>query len=232
MRMIKVVIVFVGLLAFGGCKESSSTVATTSEPITETNLFPLVKGRLFVYSEYSLDTSASQKIPATVHRRVTYVKDTVAFSGKNAFLLLDSIYTPAGTTASIETTYAAVENGDLWVVFNGTWLHVFQKSSNTNIAYNAGSYTDYSQGFPISVVVEATIRSKQTVTVPAGSISAYDLELVSIINLFTPPYRIPISIYFADGYGIIQQTTPVLRNPITGQKEQGEEFVLVSENLP
>jgi hypothetical protein len=198
--------------------------------IGETGLYPFAIGRILVYSEYTLDT-LGVKVGATAHRRVTYVQDTVAHIGKAAFKLIDSVYRTNGTLDSIVTTYAAVENGDLLLEYNGAWSAVFKRSAGTNTSYFVRTYNDMSLGFAIPVTVNAKILAKEDVPTPGGSFQAYKLEMDGVITAGLSTITIPVYSWFADNYGLIKQTSPPMTNPITGGKTTGTEMIFVSKNF-
>ncbi len=219
----------VTLLAVGCNKKASSPTDSGGSPIGETNLFPLAAGHTVVYSEYALDTTSSQRVDATVHRHVTTVGAAVMHNGKNAFPVVDSVYTPAGDVASVGTTYMAVDGGDLYVEFDNAWAVLFKRSAGVGTSYFVRTYTDSSTGFKVSVDVSGLVMDKESVQTGAGTFQAYKLQLKGVVTGFGIEF--PVYFYFADGVGPIKETTPVGSNPLTGTKIPGDEMVMVSKNF-
>ncbi len=208
----------------------------TTEPaasdITETNLFPFAQGRILVYSDYTLDTTTTQKIQSTVHRETWYVQGTTTISGKTAFRVIDSVYLPTGVFSQFDTLYFAVEGTDLSVMthdFNNTWVKVFQSSAGTNSEYIAGQFTSLDIGGPVTVKV--TIFPKEAVTVTIGTVQAYRVQMKQTAILNGSVIERVTILYFADGYGLLKLNQPVQLDQISKRKEFGEEFVLVSKNF-
>lgn len=218
-----------GGLILAACGKDDNPAST--EIIPETNLFPFAPGRLAVYTEYSLDTTSSQKIASTVHRQVLYVHAAVTFAGKSAFRLIDSTYTPSGTIEDIDTTYVAVEGGDLLIYQGTSWLTVFKRSEGLNKEYEAGKTVEDTPLGPITVTVKAKIFPKETVSAPIGNTQAYKLEVKQGFGLGTISLETLQYLYVADGFGPVKFQTPVQRNPLSGVKETGLESLMVSKNF-
>jgi len=220
------------LAAFAiGCSSEDGGTNPSVTPITETDLYPFVVGRTITYSEYMLDTTTSAPIPSTAYNFTTYVQDTVTVLGKKAFALIDSVYNGPEGAVIIEPWFAAVENGDLLLEFNDAWATVFKKSAGVNATYFVRTYDDMSLGFAIPVTVNGTIYPKEQVVTPAGTYEAYKLRLEGSVSFGTFQVKIPVYSYFAPGIGLIKQTSPVFTNPLTGEKAEGEEYVMTGKNF-
>ncbi len=221
------------MLLLVGCNKNDGNPTNpgngTGTPIAETNLFPLAAGHTIVYAEYALDTTSAQRVDSTVHRHVTTVGAQVLHNGKNAFPVVDSIYTPSGGVESVETSYMAIENGDLYVEFDNAWAVLFKRSAGVGASYFVRTYTDSSTGFKVSVDVSGLIMDKESVQTDAGAYQAYKLQLKGVVTGFGIEF--PVYFYFADGVGPIKETTPVGSNPLTGKKIPGVEMVMVSKNF-
>lgn len=227
-------ILTVGLLFLpvGGCETTSSVISEGEIP--ETNLFPLATGRIWVFTAYQLDTTNSQKISSTVHREVSSVQGVTTVQGKTAFRMIDSTYTPSGTVETVDTSYLAIENGDLyqWSSDQPTWMVFFKKSEGLNKEYVAGQFQEIHDGVPVSVTFKGKIYPKESVSAPIGSFQAYKVELkVSAVAGPTSFEFVAMQLYVADGVGPVKMVNPVVRNPGSGLKEEGEESLLVSKNF-
>jgi len=220
------------LAAFAiGCSSEDGSTTPSTTPITETDLYPFVVGRTVTYSDYLLDTTSSAPIPSTAYNFTTYVQGTVTRNGKQAFALIDSVYAAIGAGPTIEPWFAAVENGDLLLEFDGEWRTVFKRSAGVNASYFVRTYNDSSMGFAIPVTVNATILPKEQVTTPAGTYEAYKLRLEGSVSFGAFQVKIPVYSYFAPGIGLIKQTSPVFTNPLTAEKTEGEEYVMTGKNF-
>ncbi len=231
-HLLRTILLSAGLLIAGiGCGDDATTDPDTARDIPETDLFPFALGRKLVYNEYLLDSLTSQKVPGSDHRRTIHADAGVTRNGKNAFLLLDSIYTPDGQLAEVESTFTAVENGNLYLEFQEGWRLAFDRSKRTNTRYAVGTLVDQSLGFVIAVPVDATIRNPESITTPAGSFQAYKLELVGRVDLGGTIVESPRHYYFAAGVGIVRYVVPVTPDPQTGINASGTEMVLVEKNF-
>ncbi len=209
--------------------------ASPEGEITETNLFPLAAGRIWVFSSYDLDTTNSQKISASVHREASYVQAAVNFGGKPAFRMIDSSYTPVGILQELDTSYIAVENGDLWMWFGDfptpAWQIFFKRSAGINQEYSITQWQEVHDGVTVNVSFKGTIYAKEAVALQQGTIQAYKLELKVNVSVAGTSYETLQYMYFADGYGFVKEYVPVQKNPGTGKKEVGSESLLVSRNF-
>lgn len=224
-------IIAIGVMILTNSCNKDNPVASD---ITETNLFPFAQGRIFVYSDYSLDTTTTQKIQSTVHREAWNVQGTTTFNGKTAFRVIDSVYLPTGGFSNLDTLYFAIEGDDLWVSvsdFGGSWVKIFQKSAGTNAEYTAGQFTTSDFGPTVTITAKVTIFPKEAVSATIGTVQAYKVQLklsatVNIVNIEEVTL-----LYIADGYGLVKLTRPVQVDQITKRKEFGEEFLMVSKNF-
>lgn len=224
------------LIAIGILFVVLNSCNNTDNPLTtgigETNLFPFAQGRVFVYSDYNLDTTTTQKIQSTVHREAWYVQGTTTLVGKTAFRIIDSVYFPNGTFSKNDTLYFTVESGDLSVMtrdFNNTWIKVFQSSAGTNAEYTAGQFT--SLDFGALVTVKVTIFPKEAVTATIGTVQAYKVQMKQTATVSGVNVEQVIILYIADGYGLVKLTQPVQVDALSKKKEFGEEFIMVSKNF-
>ncbi len=216
----------------GGCTKNENPLDSSGETelIPEKNLFPFASGRIWVFEGYSLDTLNSQKISATVHREVTSVRSTLSILGKTGYLVVDSVYTPTGGVSSVDTTYYAVDNGNL-LVYYGDWITLFKRSSGLNTEYDAGQFVAFVLGIPLTVRVKATIFPKESVVTPLGTFQAYKLAVKSLTSLGGLSVELLQYVYFADNYGPVKFQDPVQRDPFTGAKIGGSESLLVNKNF-
>lgn len=221
-------LVFILFALAAGCDKKDNLTGTE---ITETNLFPLAVGRLFVYSGYDLDTTSSQKIASSVHRQTMLVQGTATIAGKTAYRLIDSMYTPTGIFSMLDTTYVVNENGDLLVYENGTWATYFKRSAGVNTEYEIGQRTEMTPIGPISIPLKGKIYPKATITLPYGTVDTYKLEIKASINFSGISFEVVQYIYFVDGIGPVQFTDAAWKDPISGRKNLGNERVLVSKNF-
>ncbi len=219
----------VGFLLFysAGCAKKDNPVSV--EGITETNLFPFAPGRIFVYTDYSLDTTNSQKIPSTVHREAFFIQGTTTLGGKSALRIIDSVYATTGVFSGIDTVYFALENDNLLLYEGNGWVTFFNKSAGLNTEYDAGQITENVFGVPVTVTFKATIFPKEAVTAPIGTVQAYKVQLKLSFTIGGINYNVLQFFYFADGFGIVKVNTPV--QTFTGAKLQGNESLLVSKNF-
>ena len=212
----------------GGCTRGDNPLEEQSA-ILETNLFPFATGRLFEFTAYTLDTTG-QKIQSSTHREALYVKSTVSIGGKESFRLVDSVYFTDGTLSHVDSSHFASENGDL-LVYYGSWITLFKRSAGVNTEYNAGSFTETVFGIPIVLTVKCTIRPKESVVAPIGTLQAYKLEIKTSTVLFGVTYEYLQNIWFADGFGPVKQQMPVQVDPMLGIRLTGSESLLVSKNF-
>ncbi len=219
-------------LLFNGCQKDNPV--SDESGIPESNLFPLTSGRIWVFTAYELDTTTSQKIPSSVHREASYNQGSTTFNGKSAYRMIDSIYAPTGVLAWIETSYIALENGDLiqWDDGQRMWFSIFKKSAGLNTEYVIAQFQEVRDGFPVSVTFKGKIYPKEAVNAPIGTVQAYKLEMKAVATVGgTQVSAFENYIYFADGYGPVRMYTPVQRDPGSGLKVIGEESLLVSKNF-
>ncbi len=227
-RFLASFVVLTALVALlGGCKSNSTGPEDTA--ITETNLFPLGVGRLFVYSAYTLDTTGV-KVQSSTHREVTYVQGTLAIGGKNAYRLIDSVYFNDGTFNHADSTFFTVENGNL-LTYEGTWITLFKPSAGLNTEYDGGSFTQTAFGIQVTVVVKCKVIAKETIATNAGTFQAYKLEVKTSATFSGATYQFLQYVWFADGVGPVKQQEPPQVDPIAGLKATGTESVLLSKNF-
>ncbi len=220
------------VLMVGGCDKDNPV--TDDSIFQQANLVPIAAGRLWVFTAYELDTTTSQKIPSTVHREVSYVVRAATISGKSGFLMLDSIYTPAGAVASVDSSYLALENGDMfqWDQEHATWLALFKKSAGLNTEYSVAQYQEVHDGVPVNVTFKGKVYPPEAVNAPIGVIQAYKVEVkVTAVVGGTSYDAQTMYFYFADGYGPVRFYTPVQRQMGSSAKSKGEESLLVSKNF-
>ena len=236
MRLMALVAVACAGLAPMGCDKENPV--DEDESFLTTDLFPLAVGRILVFTTYDLDAQTGQKVESTVHRDVSYFQAAVTIGGRNAFRLIDSIYAPQGTIERIDTSYVAVNNGDLslWEGGGGggenEWFDFVQRSAGLNNEYIIRQYQETEDGVTINVTIKGKFYDKESVTVPIGTVDAYKLEIkVSIqAGTFTSDW-IDQYFYFAEGYGPVRMTFPSQSIPGTTEKTSGEESLLVSKNF-
>ncbi|MGD0339753.1 MAG: hypothetical protein ABSB78_13305 [Bacteroidota bacterium] len=221
------------VLMSDGCKKDNPV--SSENTISEENLMPLALGRLWVYTVYDLDTAAGQKIPSTVHREASYVyAASITIGGKSAFGMIDSIYTPAGTLNSIDTSYLAVENGDFlqWDQGHSIWITMFKKSAGLNVEYQAGQYQETYYGTPVDIVFKGTILPKETVSAPIGTVQAYKVQVkvTAVVGGVSYDAQL-VYLYFADGYGPVRIFSPPQYEAESDVKIKGQEQLLVSKNF-
>ncbi len=221
------------ILMGNGCKKDNPV--SSENTISEENLMPFGLGRIWVFTVYDLDTAAGQKIPSTVHREASYVYSaSITVGGKSAFGMIDSIYTPAGTLTSIDTSYLAVENGDYlqWDQGHSIWLTMFKKSAGLNVEYQAGQYQESYYGTPVDIIFKGMILPKETVSVPIGIVQAYKLQVkvTAVVGGVSYDAQL-VYIYIADGYGPVRIFSPPQYEVGSNVKIKGQEQLLVSKNF-
>ncbi|MBI3110336.1 MAG: hypothetical protein HYZ01_02080 [Ignavibacteriales bacterium] len=221
-----------GLVPMGCDKENP---VDEDESFLSADLFPLAVGRILVFTTYDLDAQTGQKVESTVHRDVSYFQATVTIGGRSAFRLIDSIYTPQGTIERIDTSYIAVNNGDVSLWEGGgenEWFDFVQRSAGLNNEYIIRQYQETEDGVTLNVTIKGKFYDKESVTVPIGTVDAYKLEIkVSIqAGTFSSDW-IDQYLYFAEGYGPVRMTFPSQTIPGTTEKAPGEESLLVSKNF-
>jgi hypothetical protein len=225
--------IMVGLiLLIAGCEKDNPV--SQEDTYRQANLLPVSPGRLWVYTAYSLDTTARQKIPASVHREATYAVRATTFAGKSCFLMIDSVYTSGGAVAGIDTSYLAVENGDLlqWNQDYGFWLAILKRSAGLNTQYTAGQYQGTMNGASVSVTFNGIVTPPESITAPIGTVQAYKTEITVQAALGGTPFGSQVAdFYFADGYGPVRKYIPVQLEMGSSRKIQGEESLLVSKNF-
>lgn len=145
-------------------------------------------------------------------------------------MVIDSVYTSTGSVSSVDTTYYAVESGDL-LAYYGNWITLFKRSAGFNNEYDAGQFIAFVLGIPLTVTVKATIFPKEPVVTSVGTLQAYKLAVKSLISLGTLTVELLQYVYFADNYGPVKFQEPVQRDPFTGAKIEGSESFLVNKNF-
>jgi hypothetical protein len=221
------------LLVFflAGCTTSDNPVGDDGDALASADLFPFGLGRTWVFSAYELDTLNSQKVPGTEHRQVTYVQGSAVIGLKGGWRTIDSTYFTDGSLASLDTTYYALEHGNLLAFTGTTWLTILDKSKGLDNEYEAGQFQYSVFGIPINVTVKAIIRARANMTVPFGSVRAFKLEVKYLTNFGGQVLEVLNHFYFADGIGPVRIVEPVQFDPIAGKKVRGNEAVLVSKNF-
>jgi hypothetical protein len=215
-----------------GCKNDNPV--TDDSSYQQANLFPIAPGRLWVSTAYELDTATTQKILSTVHREVSYAVRAATFSGKSAFLMLDSVYTPTGAVSSVDSSYLAVENGDVfkWDQEHAMWLAMFKKSAGLNTEYTVAQYQEVHDGVTLNVTFKGKVYPPEAVTAPIAVVQAYKAEIKVTVVVGGTSYDAQIIyFYFADGYGPVRNYTPVQLQMGSSTKSRGAESLLVSKNF-
>lgn len=221
-----------GLVPMGCDKENP---VDEDEDLLTADLFPLAVGRMLVYTTYELDASTGQKVGSTVHRDVTYIQATVTVGGRNAYRLIDSIYTTNGTIERIDTTYVTLDKGDLYMWEGGGengWYPFFKRSAGLNNEYIIYQYQEVEDGITLNVTLKGKILAKESVTVPIGTVDAYKVELKVAVQAgtFTSEW-VDQYIYLAEGYSVVRITFPNRIVQGSNERIQGEESLLVSKNF-
>jgi hypothetical protein len=215
---------------FGGCKKNSTGPENPeSTLISESNLFPFVVGRMYVYSAYTLDTTGV-KLPSSTHREATYIQGTATIGGKSSYRLIDSVYFTDGTFSYVDSSYFTVENGNL-LTYQGAWITLFKPTAGIGAEYEGGSFTQTAFGIQVTVVVKCKISAKETVTTNVGAFQAYKLEVKTTATFTGTTYQVLQYVWFADGVGPIKQQEPPQVDPIAGLKATGSESLLLSKNF-
>jgi hypothetical protein len=222
-----------GLVLLAGCSKNDNPVEAEGE-ISELNLFPFAPGRVLVFTAYTLDT-LGRKIESSTHREAAFFHSTVSLGGKSAYRVIDSVYAPDGRLNSADTSYIAVEQGNLLVYLGtpaaGAWVTYFKRSEGIDKEYDGGSFSQVISGIPVTVTVKCKIRPKETVTAPIGSMQAYKLEVKLMATFGGQVFESPQYLWFADGFGLVKQQVPVRVDPSLGIRLQGSESLLVSKNF-
>jgi hypothetical protein len=226
-----VVVAFIVLLS-SGCDKNNPVSEESS--YQDANLLPMSTGKLWIFTSYELDTTASQKITSTVHREVSYVAGTATVAGKPCFLMLDSIYTSSGTLAAVDSSYLAIENGDIfqWDQGHAIWLAMLKKSAGLNTEYSIAQYQEVHDGVAMSVTFKGKVTPAESVTAPIGTVQAYKVEVKVTATIAGISYDAQtLYFYLADKYGQVRMYTPVQREMGSSSKSKGEESLLVYKNF-
>ena len=220
------------ILAFAGCDKSNPVSA--EDTYQQANLMPIAVGRIWVFTTYSLDTTSSQKILSSVHREASFVAQATTIAGKSCYLMLDSIYTPSNALSRVDTSYLAVENGDLlqWNRDYSQWFTLMKRSAGLNTQYSVGQYQEVQNGAPVSAVFKGIVTAPEQIAVPFGNIQAYKAEIQVSATVGGVSYGTQVAdFYFSDGLGPVRTYNPVQFEMGTTRKIQGEESLLVSKNF-
>ena len=209
-----------------GCSSDENPVSSGE---ISGNLFPLATGRIWVSSAYELDTLGN-KIELSTHREALYAHSSLTFQGRNAFLMIDSVYSTLGSLNFTDTTYMSTD-GENFYLYLGQWVPVFKKDEGLNKEYVAGTFTAELFGVNVDVTVRCKILPKELVSVPKGTMEAYKLEIKTVVSLVIFSFEETLNVWFADGIGPVKFQTPPPIDPFTGQKTNGVESVLVSTNF-
>ncbi len=194
------------------------------------DIFQLAEGRIWVTTAYELDTTG-QKIDASVHREALYAHSQVTLGGRqDAYLMIDSIYSSGGSLSYVDTTYMAADEDNFYIYF-GEWIPVFQRAQGLNREYTAGTFSTDEFGTDLDVIVRCKIFPKENVDVPLGTLEAYKLEIKFLVVFIIVVAEQSTTIWFADGVGPVKFRTPSFTNPLSGQKLNGSEELLVSTNF-
>jgi hypothetical protein len=81
------------------------------------------------------------------------------------------------------------------------------------------------------VKVKCTIRAKETVAAPIGTVQAYKLEATMTASFGGQSFELLQYVWFADGYGPVKKQEPVQVDPTFGIKVKGYEALLTSKNF-
>jgi hypothetical protein len=173
-----------------GCKKDS-TSTDTPDPITG-DLFPLIEGHLYVYTEYTTDAQGN-KIAGTDHRIATKIGPSVSFEGRSGNLLIDSVYSTDGQFIGLDTLINASKGTDGTIYFTlpttmfadfpvsfslpSLWLPFFQPEKGVGTSYDIFTHdtTIIYESIPLQIqlTLSGALNQKENVQVPAGSFSAY-----------------------------------------------------------
>lgn len=203
------------VVMLAGCGKEDNPADSTGTVISETGLFPLTIGNKLVFDEYLLD-STNTRIQASMITRVTAVVDDTLLSGKQAFVLIDSVsYSMVGILDTLVKTFVTVEAGDLYSYIGSDWRPFFKKSAGMNSSYLIGvdSIEVPIFAFPLAATLTGTITAKEEVQTPSGVYSAYKLAVKAQVNLGTMTFFAVQYIYFADGVGIVKYYRPFQEVP-------------------
>ena len=234
LRILLALFVCVTMGAIVGCEEENP--AEAENELQQANLFSIAVGHHWVFNAYALDTTNNQKILNSDHREASYVQGTTTVAGKTAYRMIDSTYRPNGSIESIDTTYIAVENGSLFLLFTevsqNLWVKFFDASAGVNNEYTGGQFQVQDGGIIFTATFKGKIYPKEMVTVPAGTIEAYKTEIKISVAFAGQTYEwLDQQIYFAEGYGPIKMSFPVRLEFGEDIKSFGSESLLVSKNF-
>jgi hypothetical protein len=131
----------------------------------------------------------NNKISGTDHRMATLVGHSTTISGKSVNLVIDSTYDSKGALQGLDTLYLDKEAdgtiNKVSMVFNSaTFMPFLKPAAGFGNVYNIFTYdtTLTYQGtfYHESSKVTGVLNQKETVQVPAGSFSAYRLDITEV----------------------------------------------------
>ncbi len=238
----RILLFAIAFFLFESCQKESLPPDNT---ITA-NLFPLITGRAITYNRFEIDT-AKQKVQGSDATEVFTVGSQTTVGGRAAFPLIDVI--SRGTTElKRDTIFIYREtNGDLMVYLSVNQTPIFLPPQWTAfVKVSAGVGTEYTilnidttytiQGITGNLKLKVTglIQGQESVTVPAGTLSAYKVRIhqtaaISIGGQTTAALANDQFFWFAADIGPVRVMEPAVATSFGVQN--GYDQLMTSKNF-
>ncbi|HTL82447.1 MAG TPA: hypothetical protein VL651_12125 [Bacteroidia bacterium] len=189
--MKKLFILFAAIAFFSSCKkEDDETCPNANPPSTAitpaNNYWKLQVGNYWVYDQYKVDTNGVETLQTTTDS--SYVSGDTVWHGNTYYELFDLYYT------------AWLRDSSGYIVDTTGEIHFTNQVFNIPVAFN---YYGGNLGYNESM----TMRTPVSVTVPAGTFTAYDWQIEA--HFTQPTYPWPTvryaHDYYSDGIGKVKQ---------------------------
>lgn len=175
-------------------KDEIPTPATPSTPAT-TNCFPLTTGSYWIYERFNLDTNGVETV---VSVDSSYISGDTVIAGNTFSIFVGDLLGPTYLNFRRDSSgYLVDQNGTI-------------RGSNTNFTDTLWSGSISGSGDFYYKMIPGT-----SLSVPAGTFTAFDyLGAITITQVGYPwDTSRNIHTYFADGIGLIRETTYFLSSP-------------------
>lgn len=83
----------------------------------------------------------------------------------------------------------------------------------------------------VNIKLQGKIYPKEGVSAPIGTLQAYKFEFTTSLTVQGLTFTETEYLFFADGYGLVKEYTPVQREPFSGMKREGREVLLQQKNF-
>jgi len=187
---------FVLLVGVSSCKKDKEPVMHPAPHVASGNCFPTTTGSYWIYERFDLDTNG---VETTVSIDSSYVSGDTIIHGDTFTVFVGTVIDPSGI---------AIRRDSSGYVLDQFWIIHFSKTNFSDVLWSGSvsGYHNYSYKMMWPPVMVST---------PAGSIPAYDYMGTINIVVSGYPWESPryIHNYFADGIGLIRETTFFLMGP-------------------